>query len=44
MVICLSALLYRILLISSGRIPLEKSHLSQEVREEILFDSLQDDV
>lgn len=43
-VICLSALLYRILLISSGRIPLEKSHLSQEVREEILFDSLQDDV
>jgi len=36
-VICLCALLYRILLISSGRIPLEKSSLSQQVREEILF-------
>ncbi len=43
-VICLSALLYRILLISSGRIPLEKSRLSQQAREEILFDSLQDDI
>lgn len=38
-VICLCALLYRILLISSGRIPLEKSSLSQQVREEILFDT-----
>jgi len=38
-VICLCALLYRILLISSGRIPLEKSSLSQHVREEILFDT-----
>lgn len=43
-VICLSALLYRILLISSGRIPLKRSRLSQEVREEILFDSAQDQV
>ena len=42
-VICLCALLYRILLISSGRIPLEKSTLSQEVREDILFDSSQDE-
>ncbi|MDT4762919.1 putative peptidoglycan glycosyltransferase FtsW [Sphaerochaeta sp. PS] len=41
-VICLCALLYRILLISSGRIPLEKSSLPQEVREEILFGSDQD--
>lgn len=38
-VICLCALLYRILLISSGRIPLERSSLSQQVREEILFDT-----
>jgi cell division protein FtsW len=37
-VICLCALLYRILLISSGRIPLERSSLSQQVREEFLFD------
>ncbi|MFA6680912.1 MAG: FtsW/RodA/SpoVE family cell cycle protein, partial [Sphaerochaeta sp.] len=42
-VICLCALLYRILLISSGRIPLEKSTLSQEVREDILFDSSRDE-
>jgi cell division protein FtsW len=42
-VICLCALLYRILLISSGRIPLEKSTLSQEIREDILFDSSQDE-
>ena len=42
-VICLCALLYRILLISSGRIPLEKSSLSQEVRSEILFDTEQDE-
>lgn len=38
-IICLCALLYRILLISSGRIPLEKSTLSQEMRQEILFDT-----
>ncbi len=37
-VICLCALLYRILLISSGRIPLEMSSLSQEVRNEFLFE------
>ena len=43
-VICLCALLYRILLISSGRIPLEKSSLSQQVREEILFDTEQSEV
>ena len=42
-VICLCALLYRILLISSGRIPLEKSTLSQEIREDILFDSSRDE-
>lgn len=42
-VICLCALLYRILLISSGRIPLEKSRLSQEVRSEILFDTDRDE-
>lgn len=42
-VICLCALLYRILLISSGRVPLEKSSLSQEVRDEILFDAFMDE-
>lgn len=36
-VICLSALLYRILLVSSGRIPLERSSLSSHDRAEILF-------
>ena len=40
-VICLCALLYRILLISSGRVPLERSSLSQQMRQEILFDTEQ---
>ncbi len=42
-VICLCALLYRILLISSGRIPLEKSSLSQQMRDEFLFETDQDE-
>ncbi len=42
-VICLCALLYRILLISSGRIPLEKSSLSKEMRDSILFDTEADE-
>ncbi|HKL57977.1 MAG TPA: putative peptidoglycan glycosyltransferase FtsW [Sphaerochaeta sp.] len=42
-VICLSALLYRILLISSGRIPLQRSGLSPQRRQEFLFDMGEDE-